>query len=265
MRDVQDPDPAPDDPMPPNASSFEPFGAELADARFLRRPNRFVVRARLDGGPEVRAHLPNPGRLEEILVPGRPLRLEPADDPGRKTDWSAVLARTPDGEGWVSLVTTIPNRLVGRAVAEGRIEELGGWQIERSEARIGGSRFDFLLGDGGRRLALEVKSVTLEQGGVGLFPDAVTERGTRHVRELTLIAGRDSWEAAVLFVAQRGDVDAVAAAPGIDPAFAETLTRARAEGVRALARRCEVTPAGVGLGSAVPVLDAERVARSEAD
>lgn len=238
--------------------SFEPFGAELVPGRFVRRPNRFVVRARLERGEEVRAHLPNPGRLDEILVPGRPLRLETAEDEDRKTDWSAVLARTPDGEGWVSLVTTLPNRLVGVALAEGRFEALAGWELERSEARVGGSRFDFLLRDGSRRLVLEAKSVTLVREGVGLFPDAVTERGTRHVRELASIAERDGWEAAVLFVAQRDDVEAVAAAPAIDPAFAEALGRARSAGVRALARRCEVDPAGVALGPALPVLPADR-------
>lgn len=234
-------------------AAFEPFHTDLIPARFLRRPNRFVVHARLEDGAEVRAHLPNPGRLGEILTPGRPLRLRSAERADRKTDWSAVLARTPDGDGWVSLVTTLPNRLVGAALEAEVLEELAGWSLVRSEPTVGESRLDFLLERGERRLALEVKSVTLEREGVGLFPDAVTERGTRHLRELTGLAGRDGWEAAILFVAQRDDVDSVTAAPDIDPTFASTLEEARGAGVRVWSRRCDVTPAGVGLGPALPV------------
>lgn len=241
----------PDDPDA-DRGAFEPFGGDLVRARFLRRPNRFVVHAELESGREVRAHLPNPGRLEEILVPGRPIRLREAADPDRATDWSAVLARTPDGEGWVSLVTTLPNRLVGQALEAGALEELSGWGLDRAEPSIGDSRLDFLLERDGARMALEVKSVTLERRGVGLFPDAVTERGTRHLRELAGLSGREGWSAAVLFVAQRDDVRAVTAAPDIDPAFAGALAEARTAGVRVLARRCVVRPDGVALGGALP-------------
>ncbi|MFB6241022.1 MAG: DNA/RNA nuclease SfsA, partial [Gemmatimonadota bacterium] len=234
-------------------AAFESFDTDLTPARFLRRPNRFVVHAELGDGSEVRAHLPNPGRLGAILRPGRLLRLRAADRDDRKTNWSAVLARTPGDDGWVSLVTTLPNRLVGGALEAGALEELAGWSLVRSEATVGDSRLDFLLEQGDRRLALEVKSVTLEREGMGLFPDAVTERGTRHLRELTALAGRDGWEAGVLFVAQRDDVSSVTAAPDIDPTFADALDEAREAGVHVRARRCEVGPAGVGLGPALPV------------
>lgn len=243
---------------PDDTAAFEPFDEELTTARFLRRPNRFVVHAALDDGEQVRAHLPNPGRMDEILTAGRALGLEPADRADRKTEWSAVLARTPDEGGWVSLVTTLPNRLVGAALSARRLPELADWEPERSEVPLGGSRLDFLLTRGDRRMALEVKSVSLEREGVGLFPDAVTERGTRHLRELTEIAGRDGWEAVVLFVAQRDDVGAVTAAPDIDPAFADALGEAREAGVRVLARRCEVTRRGVALGPALPSPPPER-------
>lgn len=235
---------------PPSAETFD---GTLVPARFLDRPNRFVLHARLVDGGAVRAHLPNPGRLDQILTPGRELRLRPASSPDRTTEWSAVLARTPEAEHWVSLVTTLPNRLVGEALRSGAIEELAGWEVERAEVTIGESRLDFLLRRRGRRLALEVKSVTLARRGVGLFPDAVTARGTRHVRELSERAGREGWEAALIFVAQRPDVTAVTAAPDIDPEFASALERARDAGVRALARRCAVSPRGVALGASLPV------------
>lgn len=230
----------------------EPLGAPLAEARLVERPNRFLVRARR-AEQVVEAHLPNPGRLEELMVPGRRLRLRPAGGAGRKTDWTAVLAETPAGDGWVSLDTTLPNRLVRRALERGWLEELAGWEIEGTEVTLGGSRFDFVLADGPRRLALEVKSVSLVRDRVGRFPDAVTARGTRHVRELGGIAGRDGWGAAVLFVAQRADVDRVVADGEIDPDFAQALRAARTAGVRTLARRCRIDEAAVELGPAVPV------------
>ena len=229
----------------------EPLGAPLAEARLVERPNRFLVRARRRG-EVLEAHLPNPGRLEELMVPGRRLRLRPAEGGGRKTDWTAVLVETPEGGGWVSLDTTLPNRLVSRALRRGWLEELAGWELGGAEVTLGSSRLDFVLEDGPRRLALEVKSVSLVRDRVGRFPDAVTARGTRHVEELTGIAGREGWRAAVLFVAQRTDVDRVVADAGIDPDFAEALQTAREAGVRTMARRCRIDESAVELGPAVP-------------
>lgn len=168
------------------------------------------------------AHLPDPGRLEELLVEGRRMRLRPAAAPGRKTDWTAVLVESPGGEGWVS---------------------------------IGASRFDFSLRkeDPSRQLVLEVKSVTLVEEGLGLFPDAVTARGARHVRELAELAGSGDRAAAVLFLVQRDDAEAVMAAPSIDPDFAAALESARREGVRVLARRCSVDTECVSLDEPIPV------------
>lgn len=236
----------------PGGPPREPLGGPLAGARLVGRPNRFLVRARR-GEEVVEAHLPNPGRLRELMVPGRRLRLRPASGEGRKTDWTAVLVEVPDGDGWVSLDTTLPNRLVGRALRRGWLDELSGWAVEGAEVTIGDSRFDFVLADGPRRLALEVKSVSLVRDRIGRFPDAVTARGTRHVRELADIAGRDGWRSAVLFVAQRPDVERVVADGEIDPDFAGALRAAREAGVRTLARRCRVDESAVELGPALPV------------
>lgn len=101
-------------------------------------------------------------------------------------------------------------------------------------------------------MALEVKSVTLVEDGIGLFPDAVTARGARHVRELAEIGARPDWEAAVLFVLQRSDAQEVRAARSIDPTFAQALSEAKEAGVRILGRRCRVYSDRVELGSSVP-------------
>jgi sugar fermentation stimulation protein A len=246
-----------------------PLGGPLVEARFLERPNRFVVHARLGNGRRVVAHLADPGRLLELLVPGRRLWLRPARGPLRKTRWSAALVESPDSSGLVSVDTTLPNRLIARALEENVLEELQGWRLEKREHTIGPSRFDFLLqrrrgGPGPRRMALEVKSVTLVEGQVGLFPDAVTARGARHVRELTTLRRSGEWAAAVLFVLQRSDADRILPDAAIDPDFARAVAEARRAGVRFLGRRCLVDLKGLTLGPAVPVVVPRVSSRSRA-
>lgn len=210
----------------------------LHEGRFVERPNRFLTVVELEGR-RVEAHLPDPGRLKELLLPGARVWVRPADSPNRKTAFTLTLVEAPTGE-LVSLVTTLPNRLVEEALRAGSLAELRGWAIERAEYTWGDSRFDFLLVRDGRRLLLEVKSVTLVEEGRALFPDAVTARGARHVREL-IAARQEGWETAVLFVVQRRDAESVTAARSIDPGFADALAAAREAGVRLLAYRCSVT------------------------
>lgn len=233
------------------------WGAPLEPARFLRRPNRFVIHAEVERAPGahvgVVAHLPDPGRLRELLVPGARMGLRPEPpSPTRTTRWTAMLVRDPADREWISLNTTVPNRLVRRALATGVLPEFAGWRLGRPEVRLGSSRIDFLLeGDAGRRLYVEAKSVTLVQDGVALFPDAVTARGARHLEEL-IRAIQEGHQAAVLFVLQRADASRVLAARSIDPVFSDALARAEAAGVRVLARRCSVTWEGIELGGPVP-------------
>lgn len=231
-----------------------PIEGPLREARFVERPNRFLVRVELPAEGIVSAHLPDPGRLSELLLPGRRLWLRPASGPGRKTSWTAVLAQTPDGTGLVSVDTTLPNRLVGRALEAGVLPELGAWEEARGEVPMGGSRFDFLLRGDGRRKLVEVKSVTLVEAGVGLFPDAITARGARHVAELAELSQSDEdLDAAVLFVLQRDDGRRIQAARSIDPDFADALEVAHRAGVAVLGRRCRVAPDRVTLAGPVPV------------
>lgn len=245
------------------------------EARFVERPNRFLLRCALPAGeaPSVRERLPvrgaagddevvevhmaDPGRLKELLLPDARVWIRHAASPTRKTDWSAVLVENPAGDGLVSIDTTLPNRLIHRALVAGAIDELDGWVLERSEFPLGGSRIDFLLARGDERLALEVKSVTLVEDGVALFPDAITARGARHVRELAGVAGNvdedgHRWSAAILFVLQRDDAARIEAARSIDPGFADALAAAREAGVRVLGRRCRVTPDRLELAGPVP-------------
>lgn len=231
---------------------FLAWGAPLVEARFASRPNRFLVRACLDGGAEVDAHLADPGRLKELLVTGRRMGLRPEmPSPTRRTLWTAVLVESPEGEEWVSLDTTMPNRLMRAALADRALSELRTWKLAGWEVPFGRSRLDFLLQDpGGRRMYVEAKSVTLVRDGVALFPDAVTARGTRHLEELVR-ARREGHEAAVLFVLQRRDAHRIVAARAIDPDFADALARAASAGVCVLGRRCSVGWEGIRLGGRV--------------
>lgn len=204
----------------------------------------------LEGEP-VEAHLPDPGRLIELLLPGANVWVRPASGPGRKTRFTLAVVEAPSGE-LVSVVTTLPNELVAEALAAGRIGELADWSVEAREYSWGYSRFDFLLARGDvERMLLEVKSVTLVEDGRALFPDAVTARGARHVRELAE-AKSAGLEAAVLFVVQRRDAKSVTAARAIDPNFADALEQARESGVRVLGYRCEVTLEEARITEAVP-------------
>jgi len=218
----------------------------LVAARFASRPNRFIVMARLSDGELVRCHMADPGRLRELLLPDIELRLRPAL-PGavRRTAYSVVLVRAPMApRPWVSLDTTLPNRLAEDLLRQGAIRGLGGCAALRREVTHGRSRFDFLLTP--RRAAdtfVEVKSVTLVVNGVGRFPDAPTTRGCRHLRELTQHV-QEGGRAAVLFVVQRPDAGSVRAHGVTDPDFAQALAAARQAGVMLRGVRYRLTAAG---------------------
>lgn len=224
----------------------------LLPGRFVARPNRFLTVIDL-AGERIEAHLPDPGRLKELLTPGVRVWVRAAAGGTRRTGYTLTLVEAPSGE-LVSLVTTYANDLVERALCAGRIGELAGWRIERREYGWGDSRFDFLLASdaGDELMLLEVKSVTLVEGRCALFPDAVTTRGARHVAELARSVG-DGYRATVLFVVQRGDAASVTAARSIDPGFAGALGDARDRGVRLLGYRCRITTAEASLTEAIPV------------
>ena len=213
--------------VPPAATSDE-----LIPARFVARPNRFIVRAEMKGGAVVDAHLADPGRLIELLLPDAALRLRAAAPSSkRRTAHSVALVRaSTEPQAWVSVETTRANTLAEGLLATGALPGLEeDWTLRR-EVTHGNSRFDFLLERDATRLWVEVKSVTLVDGGLGLFPDAPTKRGTRHVSELADLV-REGDSAMVLFVVQRGDAKAVAPHALIDPAFADALTDAEKAGV----------------------------------
>ncbi len=225
------------------------FPRPLVAARFIRRLNRFAALVEVAGRRE-RVHVRNSGRLHELLSPGRAVLLEPASTEGRRTRFTLALVRLPSG--YVSADAHLPNALVAEGLRCQAIPGFRGYQILRREPAMGRNRTDFLLLRRGRECFLEVKSVTLVQQGVALFPDAPTVRGRAHLEHL-IAARRRGLGAAILFVIQRGDASAFAPNRDADPEFGEALRRACRAGVRVRAMVCRVDPRAVRLTRAVPV------------
>lgn len=242
------------------------FDFEPVPAIFLARPNRYLVHARLNSGAVVAAHCADPGRLRELLLPGAALYLSAARLPGlspRKTQWDLRFVEHPETGQLVSLDTRVPNAVAEEGLRAGFFPELAPLLGLRREVALPAgllphgagprSRFDFLLAHpGGGETWLEVKSASLVVDRVALFPDAVTARGARHLLELAALA-RAGLRAAVLFVVQRPDADALEAHRATDPAFADALARARACGVALLAARCRLTLREISLDRAIEV------------
>jgi sugar fermentation stimulation protein A len=225
------------------------FDPPLTEGVFLSRPNRFLAKVEI-GGRDVLAHVHDPGRLEELLRPDARLLLRKAETEGRKTPYDVMLVR--HGPAWVSVYTTLANRLVKDALLQRRLPEVGPYDRFDCEVADGASRIDFRLQ--GRDTAwLEVKSVTLVRGRTAFFPDAPTMRGCRHLNHLSDLA-RAGVRAMLLFVVQRPDADRVQAHRATDPMFADGLRRAAEAGVVLLARRCIVGPERIELSEPVEVM-----------
>ena len=204
----------------------------LLEAVFEERLNRFLVRVERAGSRHL-CHLPNPGRLQELLQVGTPVLLQRRTGHRRKTAHDMVAVRK--GRVWVSVDTRLPNRAVGEWLAEGALPEFRAYRKVRPEVTLGESRIDFLLRNG-RDCYLEVKSCTLVEGDDALFPDAPTERGRRHVETLADAVER-GFRSSVLFVVQRPDASRFRPREETDPAFANALRGARARGVEVYAYR----------------------------
>lgn len=235
-------------------------------ATFLRRLNRFAVEVK-QGARVVRAHLANSGRLTELLRPGRPVILVARSSPRRKTRFDLALIRYQGR--WISLDARKPGPLVAEAIAQGgRLAEFAGYRLSRTEPLVPHAgkhtqkegpraprrgRFDLLLEGPKGPCYVETKSVTLVEAGRALFPDAVTKRGARHLRQLADLAEQGT-EAAVVFVVQRADATEFAPHWKSDPHFGWELVAARRAGVHLIACRCKVTPYEVTILEALPIV-----------
>lgn len=223
----------------------------LYHGTLIRRYQRFLADVELDDGTVVTAHTANTGSMKGCALPGNRVILSVSDNPGRKFPYTWELVHA-DGF-WAGINTRYPNILAREGILDGTIAELSGYESLREEVRYGeGSRIDILLSGSRGWCYVEVKNVTLVENGAALFPDAVTARGQKHLRELTEMV-RQGHRGVNLFVVQRGDGDHVAPADLIDPAYGKGLREAAASGVELLAYRAEVTPGEIRLTQRLPV------------
>ena len=222
----------------------------LVEGRFIKRLNRFAALVDVEKR-ECLVHVPNSGRMGELLVPGYRVLLNPAPTgTDRKTAFDLVLTDT--GDALSSADARLPNKLVAEAFAQGRLPQFAGYATVRPESTFGESRLDFLLEGAEGSCYVETKSVTLVEDRLGLFPDAPTLRGVKHLRSLmgAMDAGH---RAAVIFVIQRADAEAFAPHDEADPLLGATLREAVARGVEVSAYRCRVDERSIELADSVPV------------
>ena len=212
-----------------------------------RRSNRFIAHVEVDGEITV-AHVKNTGRCKELLVPGAKIILQKSDNPERKTPYNLIAVWK--GNRLINMDSQAPNKVVMEHLLSGQYME--GITLIKPEAKYGDSHFDFYVEAGERKIFIEVKGVTLEEDGVVMFPDAPTERGVKHLRELAQCV-REGHEAQAVFIIQMSDVRYFTPNNKTHQAFGKALTAAEKAGVKVVVFDCTVTENSLNIGNPVEV------------
>ena len=221
----------------------------LVEGRFIQRLNRFAALVDVNGKVCL-VHVANSGRMRELLVEGYRVMLRPAEGDHRKTAFDLALVDL--GHNLASADARLPNLLVYEALKEKRLSQFAGYDNLRREVVYGESRLDLALEGPNGTCYVETKSVTLVTDRIGLFPDAPTSRGTKHVGSL-LKATREGHRAAIVFVVQRDDAEALVPNDGADPQFGVALRQAVAGGVEVYAYGCRVDIKEIVIADQLPV------------
>ena len=203
-------------------------------AVFLRRINRFVAEVMIDGKTE-RVHVKNTGRMKELLIPKAKITLQKADNPNRKTAYDLISVYKPELK-WVNIDSLVPNMLMRKHLLSLN------YDLVKPEYSFGDSRFDFYMERGGEKYLTEVKGCTLAadpEQGIGLFPDAPTERGVKHLEELAAAAGK-GYHCQIAFVIQMNGIRRVLPNDETHPEFGEALSHAAKAGVQVVSYSCQV-------------------------
>lgn len=219
----------------------------IVEGRFIERPNRFIAKVNIGGEVET-VHVKNTGRCKELLKENARVYLSVSDNPLRKTKYDLIAVLK--NETLVNMDSQIPNDVAEEYLKSGALFSKNA--IIKREVTYGESRFDFYIEDGDRKAFLEVKGVTLEQDGIARFPDAPTERGTKHINEL-IRCQKEGFDAYILFVIQMKGVKYLEPNFSTDPIFSETLKKAKKNGVKILALDCIVTPDSITFDKEIQV------------
>ena len=212
----------------------------FSSARFQSRPNRFLANVKLENSQEsILVHVPDPGRLKELLLPDSEVIVRQDISKNRKTQYTLVGVKT--GSIWVNIESIFTNEIFLQEYH--KLEKLNHLKLIRPEFTLGGSRFDFLMKDtsSGKKELIEVKAVTLVENQIALFPDAPTKRGARHVKELRE-ALDNGWNAHIVFMIKRRDATSFRPNEKMDPRFTKELKLAIHKGVKVTAAICDYDP-----------------------
>lgn len=204
----------------------------VISGKFVDRPNRFTAHVEIDGVTET-VHVKNTGRLSSLLIPGNTVSLEKSANPNRKTKYDLIAVEDPK-LGWVNVDSQVPNKVVLEWL------KTKDYDFIKPEYVYGDSRIDFYMEKDGTKYLMEVKGCTQEIGGIGYFPDAPTDRGVRHLREL-MKAVSEGYKCYVAFVIPMTGITEVRPNAEIHREFAETFYGAKAAGVEVLNLICRVT------------------------
>lgn len=215
-----------------------------------KRYKRFLADIDLEG-QVLTAHVPNTGSMQSCWEPDWKCAVSVSDNPSRKMPHTLELIH--NGETWIGVNTANANKLVKKWLTEKLLPEFSGYGSVRPEMKIGESRVDFFL-EGHPSLPpcyIEVKNVTLKLGGIAQFPDSVSERGQKHLRELMKLK-KEGFRAAMLYVVQREDVSHFSPAASIDPVYSRLLREAHEAGVEILVYQCRMDTEELKLGKSLP-------------
>lgn len=226
------------------------FNTPLIHGKLIKRYKRFLADVLLDNGETVVAHCTNSGTMLSCLETGADVYLTPVNDPKRKTKftWEMIWIN----QNWVGVNTSWPNVLAYEAIKNQEIEKLKGYSLVKREVKFDDSRFDIYCENNQEKCFVEVKNVTLKEGDLARFPDAVTSRGQKHLKTLIEVK-KQGYRAVMLYIIQRSDVIGFAPARNIDPDYALALELAIYNGVEVIAIQAKVTPESIVLKHELPI------------
>ncbi|MEO9275962.1 DNA/RNA nuclease SfsA [Marinomonas sp. 5E14-1] len=231
------------------------FSTSLIEGRLIKRYKRFLSDVELPSGEVVVAHCPNTGSMKRCQQDNACVWLSKSDNPKRKLGYTWELVEV-DGEHLACINTGLPNKLVGEAIANGVVSELAGYAEQKAEVKYGEkSRIDWLLtGSEGQKCYVEVKNVTLlEEDGNGYFPDAVTDRGRKHLYELAKMV-EEGHRAVLFFCVSHSGIGSVSPAVHIDEKYALAFAEVLEKGVEVLAYKVDITTERMVVSHSIPVI-----------
>ncbi len=227
------------------------FQPPLITGTLIKRYKRFLADIELDDGSLITAHCPNTGSMKACSTPGSRVGLSISDNPKRK--YAHTLEIVEDNNSWVGVNTSRTNHLAAEAIRENQIAEFTHVTSLKKEVKVSAkSRLDIVIEKDDQSTFIEIKNCSLAVDNQAMFPDAVTERGTKHLHELMELI-KQGYKGCIFYLIQRMDAEKFKPAAHIDPVYSNTLKEAADKGVMVLAYQAEVSPAGIEVIRSLPV------------